>query len=126
MCGCVLFIEPWHQNDTFPSFFEIDKTAGAYSLQISDYLSQIQRETKAFLQIVWHVHNTEGALKSDWHWRHRTIFFFVGSQNRVNLVLLLLLLLLFFLSCLISLDSCKPIQKRISVNHEGLSTPITT
>ena len=30
------------------------------------------------------------------------------------------------LSCLTSLDSSKPIQKRISVNHEGLSRPITT
>ena len=30
------------------------------------------------------------------------------------------------LSCLKSLDSSKPIQKTISVNHEGLSTPITT
>ena len=27
---------------TFLSFFEMDKTAGAYSLQIYDYLSQIQ------------------------------------------------------------------------------------
>ena len=31
------------------------------------------------------------------------------------------------LSCLTSLDSSKPIiQKRISVNHDGLSSPITT
>ena len=30
------------------------------------------------------------------------------------------------LSCLTFLDSSKPIQERISVNHEGLSTPITT
>ena len=29
-------------------------------------------------------------------------------------------------SCLTSLDSSKPIQKRISVSHEGLNTPITT
>ena len=29
----------------FPSFWEIDKTAGAYSLQSYDYLSQIQRKT---------------------------------------------------------------------------------
>ena len=29
--------------DTFPSFFVMDKTADAYSLQICDYLSQIQR-----------------------------------------------------------------------------------
>ena len=41
------------QHGTLPSFLEIYKTAGAYS-QISDYLSQIQRETKAFLQIVSH------------------------------------------------------------------------
>ena len=36
----------------FPCFLEMDKTAGAYSLHIYDYLSQIQRKTKAFLLIV--------------------------------------------------------------------------
>ena len=61
------------------------KTVGAYSLQIYDYLSQIQRETKAFLLIARH--NTEGRPISDWQWRHRILFFFVGSQNRVSLVL---------------------------------------
>ena len=43
----------------------MDKTAGAYSLQMYDYLSQIQRNTKAFLLIVRH--NTEGPPISDWH-----------------------------------------------------------
>ena len=63
VCGCVLFIKPWHPHTahfrvkirththTFPSFLEIDKTAVAYSLHIYDYLSQIQRETKVFLLI---------------------------------------------------------------------------
>ena len=32
----------------------MDETAGAYSVQIYDYLSQIQGETKAFLLIVRH------------------------------------------------------------------------
>ena len=36
---------------TFPSFFLIYITKGAYSLQIYDYLRQIQLETKAFLLI---------------------------------------------------------------------------
>ena len=62
---------------------KIGETAGAYSLQICDYLSQIQRETKAFLLIVRH--NTEGPPFSDWQWRHRTLFIFVGLKNRVNL-----------------------------------------
>ena len=95
--GFVLFIKPWYHtlhiselkyaptHGTFPSFLEIDTTAGAYSLQICDYLSQIQRETKSFLQIVRH--NTEGPKIPDWQWRHRTIFFFVGLKNRVNLAL---------------------------------------
>ena len=48
----------------FPSFLEMDKTAGANSLQIYDYFSQIQPETKAFLLIVRH--NTEGPPISDW------------------------------------------------------------
>ena len=39
---------------------------------------------------------------------------------------MLMLMIIIILNCLISLDSSKPIQKRISVNHEGLSTPITT
>ena len=51
--GSVLFIKSWHHtlhiselkyaltHGTFPSFLEIDKTAGAYSLQVWDYLSQI-------------------------------------------------------------------------------------
>ena len=65
MCrvGFVLFIKPWQYtlhiselkyaptHGTLPSFLEIDKTAGAYSLQIYNYLSQIQRETKAFTLI---------------------------------------------------------------------------
>ena len=72
-------------HGTFLSFFEMDKTAYAYSLQIYDYLSQIQRNTKAFLLIVRH--NTEETPISDWQWRYRMLFFFVGSQNRVNLVL---------------------------------------
>ena len=42
----------------------MDKTAVAYSLQIYDYLSQIQREMKAFLLIV--IHNTDGQQVSDW------------------------------------------------------------
>ena len=49
---------------TFPSFLKMDKTAGAYSLKMYDYLSQIQHETKAFLPIVGH--NTEGPPISDW------------------------------------------------------------
>ena len=99
MCrvGHVLFIRPWYHtlhiselkyapaHGTFPSFWEIDKTECAYSFQICDFLSQIQRETKAFLLIVRH--NTEGPPFSDCQWRHGTIFFFVGLKNRVNLVL---------------------------------------
>ena len=86
MYGCVLFIKPWHfTHGTFPSFLEMDKTAGAYWIQIYYYLSQIQRETKAFLLIVRH--NTEGPPISDWQWRHVLLVSFVGSQNRVNLVL---------------------------------------
>ena len=95
--GCVLFTKPWHHtlhiselkypstHGIFPRFLEIDKTAGAYSLHIYDYLSQIQRETNAFMLIVRH--NTEGPTFSDWQWRHRMLFFFVGLKNRVNLVL---------------------------------------
>ena len=59
MCGCVLLFNhdiPTH--GTFPSFLEMDKTAGAYLLQFYDYLIQIQRETKAFLLIARH--KTEG------------------------------------------------------------------
>ena len=94
---CVLFIKPWHHtlhisrlkyaltHGTFMSFLWIDKTAGPYSLQIYDNLSQIQRETNAFLLIVRH--NTEGAPFSDWQWRCRRVFFFVGLKNQVNLVL---------------------------------------
>ena len=51
-------------HGTFLSFLEMDKIAGGYSVQIYDYLSQIQRETNAFLLIVRH--NTEGPPISDW------------------------------------------------------------
>ena len=51
-------------HGTFPSFLEIDKTAGADSLQIYDYLSQIQRETKVFRLIVRQ--DTEGQSIPDW------------------------------------------------------------
>ena len=92
----LLFIKPRHHrlhiselkyaptHGTFPSYLEIDKTAGAYSSQIYDYLSQIQHETNAFLLIVRH--NTEVPPFSDWHaLRRLTLFFFVGLKNRVNL-----------------------------------------
>ena len=63
----------------------MDITAGGYSLQMYDYLSQIQRETKAFVLIVRD--HTEWPKISEWQCRHRTLFLFVLSQNRVNLVL---------------------------------------
>ena len=88
MCRAWVRILKWiipTQHGTLPSFLEIDKTAGAYSLQIWDYLSQIQRETKAFLLIARH--NTEGQQFSDCQWFHRVVFFFIGLKNRVNLVL---------------------------------------
>ena len=69
----------------FRVFLEMDKTACEYSLHIYDYLSQIQGETKEFLLIVRL--NTEGPPKSDWQWRYWMLFFFVGSQNWVNMVL---------------------------------------
>ena len=74
----------------FLFFWKLTKPAGFWqnlqnSLQIYDYLSKIQRKTNAFRLIV--SHNTEGPPLSDWQWRHRTLFFFVGSQNWVNLVL---------------------------------------
>ena len=68
-------------NGTFPSFLEIKKTVIEYSLQIDDYLSQIQRETKAFRLIDTTLKDHQYLTGSDW------LFFFVGSQNRVNLVL---------------------------------------
>ena len=64
---------------------EIYKTTGTYSLHIDDNLSQIQRETNAFLLIVRH--NTEIPPFADWQLRHQMFFFFVGLKNRVNLVL---------------------------------------
>ena len=67
----------------FLSFLEIDKNAGAYSLQIYDNLSQIQCETKAVLLIVRH--NTEGPSFSGWQLCHCMLFFFVWLKNRVNL-----------------------------------------
>ena len=46
-------------HGAFPSFLEMEKIAREHSLKIYDYLSQIQREMKAFLLIVRH--NTEEA-----------------------------------------------------------------
>ena len=37
-----------------------------------------------------------------------------------------LYIIIIILSCWNSLDSSKPIQKRISINNEGLGTPVTT
>ena len=78
MCrvGCVLFIKPGHHTlhiselkyapntAHFPVFLEIYKTTGTYSLHIDDNLSQIQRETNAFLLLV--THNTEIPPFADW------------------------------------------------------------
>ena len=38
---------------------------------------------------------------------------------------IIIIISIIILSCLTSSDNSKPIQKRISVNDEGLSTPIT-
>ena len=38
-----------------------------------------------------------------------------------NVDCIIIIIIIIILSCLTSLDSSKPIQKRISVNHEGLS-----
>ena len=35
-----------------------------------------------------------------------------------------IIIIIIILSCLTSLDSRKPFRKRISVHHDGLSTPI--
>ena len=40
--------------------------------------------------------------------------------------IIIIIIIIIILSCLTSLDSSKPIQKKISVNYKGLSTPITT
>ena len=99
MCrvGCVLFIKPGHHTlhiselkyapntAHFQVFLEIYKTTGTYSLHIDDNLSQIQRETNAFLLLA--THNTEIPPFADWQLRHKMFFFFVGLKNRVNLVL---------------------------------------
>ena len=96
MCrvGCVLFIKPGHHTPHiselkyapntahFRVFLEIYKTT--YSLHIDDNLSQIQRETNAFLLLV--THNAEIPPFPDWPLRHKMFFFFVGLKNRVNLV----------------------------------------
>ena len=54
-------------------------------LNIDDNLSQIQRETNAFLILVRH--NTEILPFADCQLCHQMFFFFVGLKNRVNLVL---------------------------------------
>ena len=43
------------------------------------------------------------------------------ARTRSNIIIVNIIL-----SCLTSFDSSNPIQKRIYVNHEGLSTPTTT
>ena len=75
-CLCGAHIVSHNLSNVFPTFNEhtmyvsnhfwgeIYKTAGAYSLQIYDYLSQIQVKTNAFRLIVRH--NTEGPPIPDW------------------------------------------------------------
>ena len=83
--GCLLFIKPWHHTLHSSEFFGHWQNRRCLFTPIDDYLSYIQRKTKAFLLIVRH--NTEGQPFSDWQWGHRTLIFFVGVNNRVNLVL---------------------------------------
>ena len=47
-------------------------------------------------------------------------------KNNVVLFYKIWIIIIIIFSCLTSLDSSKPIQKIIFVNHEGLRTPITT
>ena len=57
------------QHGTLPSVLEIDKTAGANSLQIFDYLNQIQRETNSFLIIARHCSDVIASSFSSLDWR---------------------------------------------------------
>ena len=63
------------------NFLKMEKTSGAYSLQIYDYLSQVQRKAKAFLLIVRH--NTEGQPISDWY-SNGTARSFSSSDRRIK------------------------------------------
>ena len=49
-----------------------------------------------------------------------------SRSNWLAVIIIIIIIIIIILSCLTSLDSSKPFQKRISGNHEGLSTPITT
>ena len=54
---------------------------------------------------------------------------FNWQKNKMHLnnrKITIIIIIIIILRCLTSLDTSKPIKKRISVNHEGLSTPITT
>ena len=62
-CGNKLVSKYAPTNGSFPFFLEMNKTVRTHS-RFTIILSQIQRETKAFLLIVRH--NTEGPPISDW------------------------------------------------------------
>ena len=66
-------------------FFEMVKTAGAYSLQIPDHLNQIQRKTKTFRLIVRH--NTEGPPITDWQWRHHLFLRRISEPSQPSIIL---------------------------------------
>ena len=53
---------------------------------------------------------------------HLKINFLVGVNIKPTIVIIIITIILI---CLISLESSKPVQMRISVNHEGLSPPST-
>ena len=98
--GCILLIKPWHHtlyvselkyaptHGTFPSFLEIDKTASAYSLQIYDYLRQIQTARDEYIsansQTQHRRHNTEDTILNDRHFLTVIASSFSSSDWRIE------------------------------------------
>ena len=55
-----------------------------------------------------------------------TFILIVKQSTHIFWIDIIINIIIIIISCLTCLDNSKPIQKRISVNHEGLSTPNTT
>ena len=72
-------------NGTFPILFANGQNRRCLFTRNLRLFKPNIAEAKTFLLIV--SHNTEGPPISDWQWRHRMLFFFVGEKNRVNLLL---------------------------------------
>ena len=97
-CTGIVVFEFFHYTiNIFIYYYYHSLSHSTHTRRISEFFGNGWNRRRLFTPDVWLfkpnterdllIVNTEGPPITDWQRRHRRLFFFVGSQNRVNLVL---------------------------------------